>query len=99
MRIDEDIKKQTEAILNQIGLNMSSAVNVFFRQIIKEQAIPFMVSARSSETVLHSTKDAFYNSPDTLEALEESKEMKRNRHKYKGYTDMNLLFEEILADD
>lgn len=39
--IDEDIKREAENLFNKIGLNMSSAINVFFRQAVREQAIPF----------------------------------------------------------
>ena len=41
IRIDENIKQEAEALFNKIGLNLSSAINVFFRQAIREQAIPF----------------------------------------------------------
>jgi DNA-damage-inducible protein J len=41
IRIDESIKQEAEALFNKIGLNMSSAINVFFRQAIRQQAIPF----------------------------------------------------------
>jgi len=41
IRIDEDIKRDAEILFNRIGLNMSSAINVFFRQAIREQSIPF----------------------------------------------------------
>jgi len=41
VRIDENIKREAEILFNNIGLNMSSAVNIFFRQAIREQAIPF----------------------------------------------------------
>jgi DNA-damage-inducible protein J len=41
IRIDESIKREAESLFNKIGLNMSAAVNVFFRQAIREQAIPF----------------------------------------------------------
>ena len=41
IRIDEDIKREAENLFNRIGLNMSAAINVFFRQSIREQAIPF----------------------------------------------------------
>ena len=41
IRIDEDIKRDAELLFNRIGLNMSAAINVFFRQSIREQAIPF----------------------------------------------------------
>ena len=41
IRIDEDIKKEAEALFNKIGLSTSAAINVFLRQAIREQAIPF----------------------------------------------------------
>jgi DNA-damage-inducible protein J len=41
IRSDEDIKEQAEKLFNRIGLNMSSAINIFFRQAIREQSIPF----------------------------------------------------------
>jgi DNA-damage-inducible protein J len=41
IRIDEDIKRDAETLFNRIGLNISSAINVFFRQAIREQSIPF----------------------------------------------------------
>jgi DNA-damage-inducible protein J len=41
VRIDENIKREAEVLFGRIGLNLSSAINVFFRQAIREQAIPF----------------------------------------------------------
>jgi len=41
IRIDEGIKHEAEILFNRIGLNMSSAINVFIRQSVREQAIPF----------------------------------------------------------
>ena len=41
IRIDESIKQEAETLFNKIGLNMSAAINVFFRQAIREQSIPF----------------------------------------------------------
>jgi len=45
IRIDEDLKKDAETLFNRIGLNMSSAINVFFRQAVGAQAIPFELKA------------------------------------------------------
>ena len=41
IRIDEELKRDAETLFNRIGLNMSSAINVFFRQAVGAQAIPF----------------------------------------------------------
>ena len=45
VRIDEDVKKEAESLFNNLGFSMSSAVNVFFRQAIREKAIPFQIKA------------------------------------------------------
>jgi len=41
IRIDESIKKEAETLFNRIGLTLTSAINVFFRQAIRTQAMPF----------------------------------------------------------
>lgn len=41
VRIEPDIKKRAEAVLGNIGLSMSDAVNLFCRQIIFQNGIPF----------------------------------------------------------
>jgi len=45
IRIDEKLKRDAETLFNRIGLNMSSAINVFFRQAVGAQAIPFELKA------------------------------------------------------
>ena len=41
IRIDDGIKHEAELLFNKIGLNMSSAINIFIRQALREQSIPF----------------------------------------------------------
>ncbi len=43
VRVDEDIKLQTEAILDQLGINMSTAIDIFLSQIILNDGLPFDV--------------------------------------------------------
>jgi DNA-damage-inducible protein J len=43
IRIDEELKRDAEILFNRIGLNMSSAINVFFRQAVGAQSIPFVL--------------------------------------------------------
>jgi DNA-damage-inducible protein J len=47
INIDDDVKKEAEAVFSKLGYNISSAVNAFFRQAIREQAIPFEVNTDS----------------------------------------------------
>jgi len=67
IRIDEDIKREAESLFNKIGLTISSAINVFFRQAIRTQAIPFQLKAY----------DDYFNEHN-MERLSESIEQAKN---------------------
>ena len=41
IRIDKEIKDQAERIFSELGLNMTTAINIFLRTTIRENAIPF----------------------------------------------------------
>lgn len=44
LRIDDRLKKECEAIFSDIGLNMSTAINLFLRQVAKQRCIPFALT-------------------------------------------------------
>ena len=44
LRIDEDLKKSLEATCHTLGMNMTTAVTIFARKVVREQRIPFEVS-------------------------------------------------------
>ena len=41
IRIDKEIKNSAEEIFNELGLNMTTAINMFLRTAIREHGIPF----------------------------------------------------------
>ncbi|MBE6903625.1 MAG: type II toxin-antitoxin system RelB/DinJ family antitoxin [Ruminococcaceae bacterium] len=43
IRTDKEVKMQAEKIFDALGLNMTTAVNIFLRQAIRENGIPFEV--------------------------------------------------------
>ena len=45
IRIDNDLKSEAEAVCSKIGLNLSAVTNVFYRQFVRTQGIPFPVTA------------------------------------------------------
>ena len=44
IRLDSQTKEQVEIVLAQFGLNMTTVVNMLFRQIVRERAIPLSLS-------------------------------------------------------
>jgi len=43
-RIDSDVKVQADKLFSQLGLNMTTAFNIFLRQSIREEGIPFPIT-------------------------------------------------------
>ena len=46
IRVDKDLKDRADALFGRLGLNMTTALNVFLRKAVEEEAIPFPVSAK-----------------------------------------------------
>ena len=51
IRTTEDVKKNAGIILTGLGLNMSSAVNLFLKQVINHRGIPFDLRMPNNETL------------------------------------------------
>lgn len=54
VNIDVKLKKETLETLNQFGLDFTTAINIYFKQIVNKQKIPFEISlpTYSSEEVM-----------------------------------------------
>jgi DNA-damage-inducible protein J len=52
-RIDTNIKNQADRLFAELGLNMTTAFNVFLRQAVREGSIPFSITVNTpnAETV------------------------------------------------
>jgi len=44
VRIDSELKSKAQAVLADLGLDMTTAINVFISQIVYTQSIPFEIS-------------------------------------------------------
>ena len=66
IRMDEDLKRQFDYVCNELGLNMSTAITIFAKKMVRENAIPFEVSF-----------DPFY-SPSNMSALTDSLEQMKS---------------------
>jgi len=52
IRIDSVLKESAERVIEQFGLNMTVVVNMLFRQIVRDQAIPLSLSLNPSARAL-----------------------------------------------
>lgn len=53
IRMDSEVKKNAERIFGELGINMTTAINIFLRQAIRENGIPFelKIDKPNKETV------------------------------------------------
>ena len=45
IRMDENLKKQAERLFEEMGLNMTTAFTIFTKAVVREQKIPFEITA------------------------------------------------------
>lgn len=43
-RVDDELKKQADSLFADLGMNLSTTLNIFLRQAVREQNIPFQVT-------------------------------------------------------
>jgi len=51
IRMDEELRKEADIILAELGLNMSSAVNIFIKQLVRQGGLPFTPMLESRQTL------------------------------------------------
>ena len=50
VRVEPELKRQTEAVLENLGISVSDAVTIFCRQVVLQRALPFVVRIPNAET-------------------------------------------------
>lgn len=50
IRMDEDLKKEADNLFSELGLNMTTAINMFTRQAVRQGKIPFEISLSNPNT-------------------------------------------------
>lgn len=82
IRIEPSLKKQAEETLNYLGLTMSEAVNLFFKQVVINDGIPFEI------------KKPKYNRK-TLKAMKEAEKISKHPERYKQFNNFDELWEDL----
>lgn len=79
IRTDKEVKTSAEKVFAQLGLNMSTAVNIFLRQAIRQGGLPFEVkldvpnettaaAIREGKDIIKDSKAHGYKNMDDLKA-------------------------------
>ena len=81
IRMDSDLKTQAAALFSELGMNLSTAFNIFVRQSLREGRIPFEISLNQPNK-------------ETIAAMLEAERIAKDPA-VKGYTDLDELFADL----
>ena len=82
-RIDSDLKAQADSLFASLGMNMTTAFNVFLRQAVREGSIPFNITVNTPNA-------------ETVAAILEAEQLKKNPQA-KKYSDVEEALKELKA--
>ena len=85
IRMDAETKAKAQVMLADLGMDLSTAVNIFLRQMLYEGGIPFSITREVPNKI-------------TLEAMKEAQEMFRFPEKYKKYDNVDSMMDDILSE-
>ena len=78
IRVDEELKKQADSLFGELGMSLSTAFNVFLKQSVREQRMPFIISRNAPNAITQAAMEAAENDEDmygpfeSVEALKEA---------------------------
>ena len=81
IRMDSDLKAQAEVLFGELGMNLTTAFNIFVRQAIREGGIPFDISLRQPNR-------------ETVTAMLEAERIAKDPS-VKGYDDLDEFFADL----
>ena len=83
IRMDSELKAQADALFNELGMNLSTAFNIFVRQSLREGRIPFSISLDAPNQ-------------EKIAALREAERIAKDPS-VKGYDNLDELFADLKA--
>ena len=81
IRMDTELKTEADALFTELGMNLSTAFNIFVRQSLREGRIPFDISLNKPNK-------------ETVAAMLEAERIAKDPS-VKGYTDLDELFADL----
>ena len=79
--MDADLKARADALFNELGMNLTTAFNIFVRQALREGGIPFAVRLEQPNK-------------ETVAAILEAERIAKDPS-VKGYDDLDELFADL----
>ena len=85
LSIDADLKKACQELYADLGMDLTTAVTIFFRQSLRVQGIPFAITRENPNA-------------ETIAAMNEYYAIKEHPEKYKRYSSFKEAMKDVLDD-
>ena len=82
IRIDDNVKKEAENVCKDIGISLSSAINIYLKRIGRERRIPFELTSEIPNA-------------KTFAAMRETEEILTHPENYKSYSSFEEILKEV----
>lgn len=85
INLDPSLKKTAQELFSDLGLDLTTAVTLFLKQAVREQAIPFAIKRETPNA-------------DTVAAMNEFYDMQTNPEAYPRYATFGAALDEVLSN-
>lgn len=83
--LDPSLKKAAQELFSELGMDLTTAITIFLKQAVREQAFPFTIRRNVPNE-------------ETKAALAEYPEMKKNNYKYPRYDSFDDMLIAVAED-
>ena len=67
VRVDNNVKRQFDALCEQFGMSVNAAVNVFINAVVRTRSIPFTINVEENQTRKRLLEALYAPHPETPE--------------------------------
>ena len=85
VRVDKTLKEESDILFKELGINMSTAINMFLTKCVRTSSIPFKIEKPKYHRRLK-------------KAMKEVDKMLKHPEKVKGYHNVDEMFKDIIGD-
>lgn len=86
IRVNDELKQQASELFADLGLDMSTAINLFLRQAVQCDGLPFELKRHTPNA-------------KTIAAIKEGEEILKQPENYPSYNSASELFAAVLGDE
>lgn len=83
IRIEPELKREVEATLNDLGMNIADAVTIFLKQVVMTDSIPFIIKKPKLNA-------------ETIKAIEDAE---KGINLSKGYTNLDEMWQDLEKEE